>query len=123
MRQPLTKAAGSWRIPFYPAGLAKGVELVHSLPRGCVDLLFGGMGERLDELKSQFGSSLEENMSFEKAGKSSSIRLLVPPINAANDFVSQRQDVMIGIAAVSRLSDWYAKFGEKLLLERDRIRE
>lgn len=123
MKQPLARAASSWRIAFYPTGLVKGVTLVHSLPRGCIDLLFGGMGERLGELKSQFGRYLGEDMSFEKANGSSSVRLQIPPINAANDFISQRQDAMVGIAAVSRLSDWYARFGEKLLLERDKIRE
>ncbi len=107
MREPGAKPAGSNFIEFRQTGLPGDIVVVHKLPSGCVDLQFCGMAEQLSELKNRFGNNVDVDMSFTKAKKSGCIRLYVPSINVARDFVQQKNSILQGVNAARRLLKLY----------------
>lgn len=109
MRRPEAKPASSNFIYFHPSSLPKGIDIVHKLPHGNVDLQFQKMGERLGELKSQFDNYIDSDISFAKAGKSGSVRLKVQTINVAVDFTQQQENILRGLEAAKRLLILYGK--------------
>lgn len=110
MGKPGLKPAGSGFVSFKAASLPAGVELIHKLPHGNVDLQFRSMGHQLDRLKQQFEDYVAPDMSFERASKAGSIRLRVPLINTADEFEAQRQASLQGIEAAQRLLDCYESY-------------
>lgn len=112
MEKPGPKPANAGFIYFRPSVLPRKpqrIEIVHKTFRGNVDLQFGGMGEKLDELKTQFKQFTTSGMKFEKANKSGSIRLYVPPVNPAIDFEEQINEVQKGLEGAKLLLDVYMK--------------
>ncbi len=109
MKKPISKPAGAGFIPFKASSLPPGVELIHKLPHGNVDLQFHGKGQQLDQLRQQFGSFADEDMSFETASKSGCIRLRVPPLDTTQAFSSQVENSLLGIITATRLLGLYEK--------------
>jgi hypothetical protein len=109
MPEPLSKPARAGFIYFHPTSLPRGVDLVHKLPFGNVDLQFSGMGNRLNDLRTRFTQYAEPDMRFARAGKSGSIRLRVPKVNTALDFGKQSEDARRGLDAAKRLLALYVK--------------
>ena len=116
MKKPSGKPADAGFIYFRAAQMSRKiviaessitVDIVHKLPHGNVDLQFSGMGERLDELKSLYGTCMDHDMEIVKAAKSGSIRLKVPGLNANGNFEEQSACVVEGILASKRLLAWY----------------
>ena len=103
---------------FTQRNLPKGVNVVHKLPYGNVDLQFSGMGKRLNNLRIQFSQYAEPDMRFARAGKSGSVRLRVPKLNTALDFGKQAEDARAGLDAAKRLLALYIKTekGKSLIL-------
>src|SRR6267143_4953115 len=79
MREPGPKPAGSTWIYFRPPALPAGVDLVHKLIDGHVDLQFAGMGARMHEMRASYRQGLEDGMTIAPAGKSVAVRIRVPP--------------------------------------------
>lgn len=119
MKEPVLKPAGAGFVLFKPSSLPSGVDLIHKLPHGNVDLQFSGMGHQLDQLQEQFGRLIDADMRFEKASKSACIRLQVPPVDTTREFDPQREASILGLDAATRLLRWYEKFGQATALDEE----
>ena len=106
MRKPPTKPSGAGHIYFSSSSLPQGVSLVQKLGHGYVDLQFGKMGTKLDELRDRLDEFLEPGMSIERATGSGAIRLHVPKLYAPLSFDAQADSVEEGIVAATRLLEW-----------------
>lgn len=107
MPKPQGKPAGATFIRFFPASLSRGIELIHKLPYGRVDLQFNGYGERLMEFNAKYGDHLDRGMILERANKSAVIRMEVPAVDAGRDFGEQIQSIRLGIVAAQALQKWW----------------
>jgi hypothetical protein len=106
MNRPGPKPAGSTWIYFAPAGLPSAVWLVHKFANGIVELNLGGAAKRLGDLRAVLGPALDSGMTVERTGKSASIRVQVPVLNAAQEIATQEADVRVGISAAVRVLAW-----------------
>lgn len=86
MVKPEAKPAASRFIYFRPAGLPKGVQLIHKASYGHVDLQVAGMARALKSLGEKYGGFLEPGMALEVANKSAVFRLRIPRINIRAPF-------------------------------------
>ncbi len=111
MKRPDAKPATSTFIYFHPAGLPKGIHLVHKFSFGIVDLQFAGMAAELKSLREKYGPLLEPAMRFDVAGKSAAVRLTVPPIDVRAPFTESEDAVKEGLEAAQRLSAWAGRVG------------
>ena len=114
MEQPGNKPAGAKFIYFRKNDLPKGVDLVHKLGQGVVDLQFSGMGNRISELKERYGKLLLPSMHITGANKSGVIRHVVPIISVANNFEVQMGHIQTGITTASNMLSWFRE-AEKCL--------
>lgn len=114
MNRPGSKPARSTWIYFAPSGLPPNARLVHKLGHGVIELTLGGAGERLGELRSALRDILTRDMVVERTGKSSSIRLKVPEVNASQDIDAQRAAVSAGLDAARQLLAWAQRHRELL---------
>lgn len=106
MDKPDAKPATSTFIRFRPAWLPKGVNLIHKLTYGNVDIQLAGKGTALEAVNKKFGALLEPRMSIEAAGKSAVIRVRVPSIDIQAPFTESEPAVKEGIWAAKLLSLW-----------------
>lgn len=109
MNFPAGVPAGSGFIYLHPDELGSGIQMVHKLSFGAVDLQFAAMGNKVAELEVRFQDRIEPGMSFVKANKSGCIRLSVPQLNPAFDFSEQREAVHEAILGADHLRVWWAK--------------
>src|SRR5205823_558111 len=96
-------------IYFKPAVLGRGIDLVHKIPKGHVDLQFAGMGTRLSEIRARFKSYLEHGMRIEQAQKSAVVRIQVPKSDLSVPFAEAADAMEEAIRSASRLLSWYAR--------------
>jgi hypothetical protein len=88
---PGEKPSEATFLYFRGTGLPKGMELVHKMEHGAVDLQLAGWGAKLDELRSIIGTYLRPDMTLRRAAKSAAVRLCVPPLTWAPPFPTRNQ--------------------------------
>jgi hypothetical protein len=101
--EPGPKPAGSNWIEFRPEALGPDRRIYHKLPAGFVDLQLDGSACRLEAIKSDISSLLGSDTEVVITGKSSSIRVRVPPLNPFGDFGDQISAARTGMRAAFRL--------------------
>lgn len=109
MKEPASKPARAGFIYFHPTNLPIGVDIVHKLRHGNVDLQFAAMGNRLNELRTLLRHNVDPDMKIVKASKSGSVRLRVPQLNTRLDFAKQEEHARQGLDAAKRLLALYIK--------------
>ena len=110
MRKPETKPATSGFIYFKPAGLPRGVELIHKAPYGHVDLQFRGKAAIADEFEKAHGAHLEPDMAIERAHKSLVVRISIPRVQLQTPFDESEASVQEGLEAARRLLAWHSRW-------------
>lgn len=111
MPEPGQKPATSSFVHFHPSSLGSGVNLIHKMPYGHVDIQFSGMGKRLEELRAGYSEHMDNDMILTEAGKSGVIRVNVPRVTPQEPFDDQRDRVRVAIAEAKRLLSWYRAYG------------
>jgi hypothetical protein len=107
MPRPGPKPRKSAFVRFRPLGLPKGVELLHKLRFGYVDLQFSRMSARVLELEGRYGDELQPRMRIESASKSAVVRMDVPVIDIAAPFSTSEPAVRAGLESAAKLWSWY----------------
>lgn len=107
MPAPRPKPATSGFIRFRPAQLPSGVELLHKVPYGNVDLQFSGMASTAGEFARRHAGQLMSGMRIEAAGKSLVVRMSVPPAAVEAPFESSATAVRQALNAAQLLLAWY----------------
>jgi hypothetical protein len=107
MPAPGSKPATSNFIRFRPAQLSDGVELIHKVPYGNVDLQFSGMATRAGEFARAHAGKLMPGMRIEAASKSLVVRVAVPIVALEAPFESSATGVREALSAARRLMSWY----------------
>jgi hypothetical protein len=107
MPAPGSKPATSGFIRFRPAQLPAGVELLHKVPYGNVDLQFAGMATRAGEFARAHVGTLAPGMRIEAASKSLVVRIAVPSAALEAPFESSATAVREALCAARRLLSWY----------------
>ncbi len=110
MPKPGVKPATSGFIRFLPPVLPAGVNLIHKVPLGKVDLQFAGMAEQLAAFKTKHQRHLEPDMRIARAQKSMVIRIHVPPASPQGSLEDAEPAAIEGINAAVRLLSWYSRF-------------
>jgi hypothetical protein len=91
--------------------LQQGVYINHKSPMGFVDLTFPNANAQ------KFSSGdvpLEESMSIHQTGKSTAVRLIVPPIKDFSNFEREQLTVEEAFKAVTRLMNFYSRESSRL---------
>lgn len=114
MREPGGKAAGSAFVIFHPASLPKGMEIVHKLTRGYVDLQVAGAGRWMNEISSTIGQCLAKDMKVVRVSSSSAVRINVAKLDTNAPGEPQREAALEGLAAALKLLDWHEEHGGKI---------
>ncbi len=108
------KPSGSGFVSFHhPQEFPRGVDIVHKLKFGYVDLQLRGMGNQLNAVRGIFGTALDNDMTIEQAAKSAAIRINVPKIRADQGMSQQRDNACIGIDTAERLREWFLRHEAK----------
>ncbi|MGH9892471.1 MAG: hypothetical protein ACREA0_10895, partial [bacterium] len=107
MPRPADKPARSGFIRFRPAGLPAGVELLHKVRYGNVDLQFARMGDRVSELENRYAGRLDSDMRVDQAAKSAVVRITVPLVDIGAPFRESEEAVRTGLQAAMKLLGWY----------------
>lgn len=103
----------SW-VRFKPAILPNGVELIHKMGKGNVDLQFSGAAKREDILREHYEPLLERDMQIAGAEKSLSVRITVPQLSPDDDLKRREENVRSGLTAANRLLAWYERSNHDL---------
>lgn len=119
MPEPGPKPAGSWFIYLYPSGLPAGVNLIHKLETGNVDLQFLGKGSELENFQNLLKPYLNEGMILTSTGKSAVVRKEVPRIYVRDDIDQQKDQIFQGLTAAKELLDWFNETNKKINLIKD----
>lgn len=106
MDRPDGVPAGNLWVRFSPHSLPKGVNLIHKMGRGDVDLQFSGASENMDSFTDQYEALLKEDMEIIPTGKSLSVRVEVPSLSDGADPEDQHEQIETGIEAAHRLLTW-----------------
>ena len=110
MKRPGVKPSGSGFVAFHhPKGFPRGVDIVHKLKFGYVDLQLRGMGHQLNAVRNEFRSGLEQDMTIEQAAKSAAIRIHVQKVRADHGMPQQLDNVTLGIDTAERLRKWFLR--------------
>ncbi|WP_404365615.1 hypothetical protein [Marinobacter sp.] len=107
MQEPGGKPAGSTFVSFHPPEMPRGINLVHKLTRGYVDLQVHGAAVRLNSLRAQLQPVLAERMTVTRASKSGAVRLSVPRLDTSRPVDSQTAEILAGLQAAQQLFRWY----------------
>jgi hypothetical protein len=107
MPAPGSKPATSGFIRFRPPQLPAGIELLHKVPYGNVDLQFAGMATRAADFAREHAGKLTPGMRVEVASKSLVIRMSVPIAALEAPFESSATAVREALSAAQRLLSWY----------------
>jgi hypothetical protein len=117
MKRPEPKPKGSTWIDFPNAagleGLGKRVLIVYKAERGKVDLQFAATNE--SKLRHRAANILAPDMEISRAGKSASIRLLVPKIEFSVAADGQEPRLKAGLVACERLRTFFVAHRDILL--------
>jgi hypothetical protein len=110
MPVPGLKPATSGFIRLRPESLGAGVELLHKVPYGNVDLQFAGMATRSAEFATKYSAKLEPGMRIAAANKSLVVRVAVSPVAVEAPFESSEPAVREALDAATRLLAWYEQY-------------
>ena len=83
---------------------------------GFVDLCFPGVAQKYFEVYDLIKNSLEKDMSLKRAGKSLSIRIIVPKISCSESFFEQVDEITECLDAVERLQEMTKKIDCEAIL-------
>lgn len=114
MREPGAKPAGSTFVTFHPPELPRGIDLVHKLSHGYVDLQLSGVADRLNGLRAEIDSLLGEGMTVARADKSGAVRLRTPRLDPSASASSQAAGILAGLQAAQHLQRWYCANAQTL---------
>lgn len=114
MKEPKEKPSGSGFVHFRPPTLPHGVDIVHKLSFGYVDLQLRGMGKHLIKVKRLLDAFLEEGMKVESAAKSAAVRIHVPKLKRHVSIAEQLESACVGIDTAERLRIWFLKHEKQL---------
>lgn len=107
MKAPDSKPARSGFISMRPPALKPlGVDIVHKVKKGRVDLQLRQLGEHLNVVSSALAPVLEEDMLIERAAKSAAVRIYLPKMSTLDPLSAQEAVARDGIAAAQRLMQW-----------------
>jgi len=106
MPEPGPKPARAGFVRFRPAVLPRGIELIHKLRHGFVDLQFNGKAASLERLRR---NSMPVNARVVRANKSVAVRVSVGSVNAGRGFEGQESIVQKSLAVALTLLDWYVE--------------
>jgi hypothetical protein len=115
MRNPGTKPAGAAFVWFSCSDLPGDLKICHKLWRGCVDLQFSGLGNRVTQLRIALADMIEPGMEVAPATGSAAVRLAVPPLKTGLPFAGQEEGVRDGIDAAKALRDWARRNSARLV--------
>lgn len=107
MPTPGVKPATSNFIRYRPASLRAGVELLHKVPYGKVDLQFSGMAAGAADFSRAYAGKLAQGMRIEAAGKSLVVRMVVPRVALEAPFESSASAIREALNAARQLLAWY----------------
>jgi hypothetical protein len=96
--------AGSFFVNF---PMPPGVQLIHKIPYGNVDLQFSGMGNRLQEFVERFSLGLPPGATLQPAGRSAVIRIAVPPVARDTPSDAAESEIRLALDAAIQLRRWY----------------
>jgi len=105
--EPSPKPSGSSFVYFKPQGLPPDVSLCHKVIHGHIDLQFAGMGKRIREMRTAYGSHLSQEMQIVNAEKSAAIRIKVSRLDMTDDLEVLESMIMEGIRTAQFLLEWY----------------
>lgn len=114
MKEPKDKPSGSGFVHFRPPTLPRGVDIVHKLIFGYVDLHLRGMGKHLTKVKRLLDPFLEDGMKVESAAKSAAVRIQVPKLKPHASISEQLENACVGIDTAERLRIWFLKHKKQL---------
>ena len=111
MPQPGLKPATSNFVQFRPTPLAtsRGIDLVHKVPYGRVDLQFKRQWEHVEEFSKRYAETLGEGMQIARAGKSIAVRVGVPRLTFDVALAECEEEVRKALEAAQALLAWYMK--------------
>jgi len=109
MKRPGGVPASSGFIYFRPGGIPTRTRLVHKMARGFIDIQFGGMAEKLADLRTRFGPSLEPEMRIARAAKSGVIRVDVPKLRPTYDSEEQLENIDVCLRQATKLLAWFRR--------------
>jgi hypothetical protein len=109
MPVPSIKPATSGFIRFRPIALGAGVELLHKVPYGNVDLQFAGMATRAAQFAAEYSDMLGAGMQIAPANKSLVVRISVSPAAVEAPFESSETAVRAALRAATSLLEWYER--------------
>lgn len=101
--EPGPKPAGSTWIETRPEALGPGRRIYHKLAAGFVDLQLDGSAGQVEAIKNNISPLLGTDTEVVITGKSSSVRVRVPPLDPFADFDEQVSAARAGMRAVFRL--------------------
>jgi hypothetical protein len=103
LQEPGPKPSKSTWVEIRPEALAPGRRIYHKLQAGFVDLQIDGAAEQADAIRREIVSLLGSDTEVVMTGKSTSIRVRVPPLDTFGDFEDQLPAARAGMRAVYRL--------------------
>jgi hypothetical protein len=109
MPEPVPRSGGF--VHLYPACRPEGVELVHKMAYGHVDIQFKRMANRLPDINAAFRQHLLPGMTVEKAGGAAAIRTTVPQLLIELDFAPQADNVRKCLTATKQVVAWLTQHG------------
>jgi len=93
-------------------GWPSSILLYIKLPEGKVDLTFNG--RQADELMSRFKGVIDHDMTVLQTGKSTAVRLTVPPVRPQDGFDGQMLELFSTMLAAQRLAALYPVLAKTL---------
>lgn len=109
MKEPKRKPSGSGFVPFRPTKLPRGIDIVHKMNHGFVDLQLRGMGKNINHARTVLKPFLEEGMTVASAAGSAAIRYNVPRLKPFASMKAQEQDARAAIDKAMELLAWFQK--------------
>lgn len=106
MREPQGKPSGSGFVHFRPTPRPPGVDIVHKMNHGFVDLHLRGMGKHVNYVREALKPFLEEEMGVASASGSAAVRFTVPKLRPFDSIDSQAQNTCAGIDKAKQLLVW-----------------
>ena len=114
MKEPQGKPSGSSFVPFRPTKLPRGIDIVHKMNHGFVDMQLRGMGRNINHVRTVLRPLLEEGMTVASAVGSAAIRYNVPKLKTFDSMKSQEQDACAGIDKAMQLLAWFQKHASQI---------
>ena len=104
MDAPKNKPKKAGFIHFKPDSLTReNFKLMHKFPFGRVDLQTSWLKEDIEECKKRNVHILDKDMNIIKTGKSCSVSISVPLLDAQKSFLDQQESARFAMQSAARL--------------------